>query len=418
MSFQSTFYRSLIYFHAFIAIAEFVLTFTLIITVLHNPELFFKITGPDDEDWELIAEGYRIAIWILFLIGTIRTVIMLAFVFLIIFSISTCLCLSCLLCCREQTASFFTAKSTHRCLSFNCNCPCYRARPTLRFQLKFAYSVIMLCVRVATIVICLTIRHHVTAKSLAIIIGMSFFFLILACLLDYYHYRVWWHYKPQFTDIGFFFEMPTTPLSRKHKRYIPYHLLGDHRTESFGDKTCSAGADCKNRQLEHIFIFHFRGYNPQRRYFDIIRADNPKNLYIGFHQTDPASAVLIAHSDFRISTGPRSTMLGHGIYFARSREGTENKANRRGAFICAEINMGRVLRIRSRERFVYSGKKTWWRKHDTAYYCHPDPKFDEFCVKSPDQILRWIIVIEKRFDRKVENYGLDTEFDDTKCGCF
>ncbi|CAF1251746.1 unnamed protein product [Adineta ricciae] len=307
MSFQSTFYRSLIYFHAIIAIAEFLLTFTLIIAVLHNSEIFFKITGPDDEDWNLIAEGYRIAIWILFLI---------------------------------------------------------------------------------------------------------------ACLLDYYHYRVWWHYKPQFTDIGFFFEMPTTPLSRKHKRYIPYHLLGDHRTESFGDRTCSAGVHCKNRQLEHIFIFHFRGYNPQRRYFDIIRADNPKNLYIGFHQTDPASAVLIAHSDFRISTGSRSTMLGHGIYFARSREGTEKKANRRGAFICAEINMGRVFYIRSHKRSVYSGKKTWWSTHDTAYYCHRDPKFDEFCVKSPNQILRWIIVIEKQFDKKVENYGLDTEFDDTKCGCF
>jgi hypothetical protein len=183
---------------------------------------------------------------------------------------------------------------------------------------------------------------HLTTKSLSVIVAISFLFLVLASLLDYYHYRVWWHYKPHFFGLPLDFVMPTTPLSKKHKRYIPYHLLGDRRTNRVGDKQCSARSDCKNRQLEHIFIFHFQGFTPQPRYFDIPQGENKKNRYIGFHQTDPNSAILIAHSDFMISTTYGSTMIGHGVYFARSRGGTQNKANRKGAFICAEIDMGRV----------------------------------------------------------------------------
>ncbi|CAF0820308.1 unnamed protein product [Adineta steineri] len=87
----------------------------------------------------------------------------------------------------------------------------------------------------------------------------------------------------------------------------------------FGDKACSKGPQCKNRDLEHIFIFHFKGYNPQPRFFDLEQTTPGKNLYIGFHQTDPKSAMLIA----------------------QSREGTERKVNRHGAFICAEIKSRR-----------------------------------------------------------------------------
>ncbi|CAF1480322.1 unnamed protein product, partial [Rotaria sordida] len=207
--------------------------------------------------------------------------------------------------------------------------------------------------------------------------------------------------------------MPTTPLSTKHKRYIPYNLLSDKRTMRFGDKLCSDGPKCQNRRLEHIFIFHFKGYHPQPRYFDIQQTASGKNRYIGFHQTDPGSAMLIAHSDFLISTKYESTMIGHGVYFARSREGTERKANRRGAFICAEIEMGRVLRLEEKERNLYRGKNDWWATHDTAYFCHSDPRLDEFCVKSPTQIVNWIMVIGERFDTKVVAYGLDKEFNDT-----
>jgi hypothetical protein len=267
------------------------------------------------------------------------------------------------------------------------------------------------------IIFCLVVRHSVTIKSLAVIVAISFFFLILTSLLDYYHYRVWWHYKPHFTGLEADFKMPTTPLSTKHKRYIPYHLLGDNRTMRFGDKACLDGSQCQNRHLEHIFIFHFRGFHPQPRYRDLQQTMSGKNRYIGFHQTDPGSAMLIAHSNFRISTKFESTMIGHGVYFARSREGTEGKANRHGAYICAEIDMGRVLELGPEQRDLYRGKNDWWATHDTTYFCHPDPSRDEFCVKSPTQILSWIMVVNEEFDTKVVTYGLDQEFNDTSCGC-
>ncbi|CAF0981003.1 unnamed protein product [Adineta steineri] len=60
--------------------------------------------------------------------------------------------------------------------------------------------------------------------------------------------------------------------------------------------TCSKGSQCKNRHLEHILIFHFKGYNPQPRFFDLEQTMPGKNLYIGFHQTDPKLAMLIAQS--------------------------------------------------------------------------------------------------------------------------
>ena len=41
-----------------------------------------------------------------------------------------------------------------------------------------------------------------------------------------------------------------------------------------------------------------------------------------------------------------------------------------------------------------------------------------FCIKDPDkQIIRWVMVIEKEYDPKVEKLGLHTEFDSTECIC-
>ncbi|CAF4042342.1 unnamed protein product [Adineta steineri] len=121
------------------------------------------------------------------------------------------------------------------------------------------------CVRIAMIAYCLAVQHNITIKSLPHLIEKDF-------------------------------EIPNKPLSSKHKRFIPYTLLGDNRTMRFGDKACSKGPQCKNRDLEHIFIFHFKGYNPQPRFFDLEQTMPGKNLYIGFHQTDPKSAMLIAQS--------------------------------------------------------------------------------------------------------------------------
>lgn len=418
MSCHSCFYRSLFYFHGFIAVCEFIFTFALLVLIVFKkPDLFFDINHPNDHDWETISINYRIAIVVLFLVGAIRTVILFLFLFLLFSTISSCFCLLCISSSRTAIFNLVKSKSTNRFVSFNCNCPCYRPRPRLRFQLQFAFTLLLFCIRLATIVLCLLVKHHITTRSLAVVVAISFFFLIVASLLDYYHYRVWWHYEPQFNGLELGFQMPTTPLSPKHKRFIPYHLLGDYRTKNLGDKPCSDGSQCKIRRLEHILIFHFRGHNPQPRYRDLEQTKQGQSRYIGFHQTDPASAILIAHSNFNISTKYESTMIGHGVYFARSREGTQRKANRHGAYICAEIEMGRVLELNPGQRNLYRGKNDWWVTHDTAYFCHQDPSLDEFCVKSPTQILNWIIVIEKEFDTKVAAYGLHEEFSDARCPC-
>ncbi|CAF0948570.1 unnamed protein product [Adineta ricciae] len=409
---HSCFYRSLVYLHVLIAIFESATTIGLFVLIsITHQELFFKTKHPEDGDLQAVGTINIIIIFVLFLAGAIRTIILLVFVFLVLLMPSVCFCMLCIPHCRNPYCKLLRSRSTNRFLSFNCNCPCYRARPKLRFQMQFILIIFISCIRIAMIIFCFTIQHNIATKSLAVIVAISFFFLIITSLLDFYHYRVWWHYKPILSKTTEHVEIPTAPLSKKHQRFIPYHLLGDNRTTHFGDKACSNNR-CQNRDLEHIFIFHFKGYNPQPRYFDL----DERTRYIGFHQTDPESAIQIAHSDFRISVKHECSMLGHGVYFARSREGTDRKANRQGAFICAEINMGRVLRVNAHERNLYRGKKDWWTTHDSAYFCHPDAAFDEFCIKDPSQILKWIMVIEKN-DSKVELYGLDQEFDDTKCSC-
>ncbi|CAF2883081.1 unnamed protein product [Rotaria sp. Silwood2] len=110
-------------------------------------------------------------------------------------------------------------------------------------------------------------------------------------------------------------------------------------------------------------------------------------------------------------------MLGFGVYFARSIAHTENKARHAGALICAEIRMSRVKEVTRNEIHTVQNSNTWWKDYDTVYFNHQNDDRDEFCIKDPAQILRWVIVVDKNFDTKVEEYGLDTEFEDTKCGC-
>lgn len=88
-----------------------------------------------------------------------------------------------------------------------------------------------------------------------------------------------------------------------------------------------------------------------------------------------------------------------------------------GAYICAEIAVGDVLRLDEHQGNMYRGRNDCWETHDTLYFCHSNPALDEFCVKSPNQILKWIIVITREFDAKMHEYGIYEEFTDTKCMC-
>jgi hypothetical protein len=233
--------------------------------------------------------------------------------------------------------------------------------------------------------------------------------LIVALAIDIYYYRVWWHYRPENDHLS-------TPYSTKHRRYLPYHLLGKNRNQMVLDNEPCKHMKCENRKLEHILIYHHNEYQPQQRWPEI---KNKTDVYIGFHRTSAEAAAKIAHSDILPSRTPPQ-MLGYGIYFARSIKYTEGKARHGltgGGIICANIRMGRVLEVDKTQIAAVCNTDIWHANYDTVYYTEDDEKRDEFCIKSADQILKWVMVIEEQCDPKVRNYGLDTEFSDTRCGC-
>ncbi|CAF1046069.1 unnamed protein product [Didymodactylos carnosus] len=310
-----------------------------------------------------------------------------------------------------------------------------RPRPKLRFQHRLAFLVVCFVLRsVATALYATAPAGDNDSRILAALCGASLAFLFLTLILDLYRYSVWWHYTPQ-NDTHCYCR------SRKHERYIPYHLIGDDRDANMlGDRPCTKEDSCRKTRLDHITVFHSRDYKPQRRWRDV--KDDPDNNhtfrctkcdkkgnkphYIGFHTTTPEAAKSIARSHFRPSW---KGMLGAGVYFARSPAVSMGKANHRGAWIVAEIRMGRVFEI---ERpLIMGGSQTydaekadfvrlsaWHTEYDTCYLVHNEDNRDEFCIKDPaTQIIKWTIVVQKEFDSKVASYGLDTEFDSTECYC-
>jgi hypothetical protein len=217
---------------------------------------------------------------------------------------------------------------------------------------------------------------------------------------------MWWHYRPGSDNIR-------KKYSPKHRRYLPYHLLGNNRNPmTLGNEPCSR-TPCDNRELEHILIYHYSDHRPQQRWPEI---SDQTNIYVGVHRRGANAVIGIAHNGMPLSE-KKPQMLGFGIYFARSIEDTKGKARQTGAIICATIQMGKVRVIEKQDIPSVSDTNAWHQEYDTIYYKHMDPRRDEFCIKSADQIREWVIVIEEECDPKVKDYGIDVEFSDTRCSC-
>jgi hypothetical protein len=311
------------------------------------------------------------------------------------------------------TRFLLCSRPMNRFVAINCNCPFYIPRPRLRFIVRLVFLLFSILLRILAIILYASSKGNDSAGTLlAVVCTLSLIFPVLAILLDVYHYRVWWHYRPSCDQIS------RRTLSRKHVRYIPYHLVGNNRNNMhMGNKPCdSMGPNfkCPKRSLEHLIIFHLDDYKPQERW-GLLPPDEA-TTYVGFHRTKAESAVGIAHSDFRQSMTPPQ-MLGFGVYFARSIAHTEGKARFAGALICAEIRMGRVKEVMYNQLNTVRNSNAWWDDYDTVYYNHENDDRDEFCIKDPAQILRWVIIVDEEHDTKVTEYGLDTEFDDTFCSC-
>ncbi|CAF1112948.1 unnamed protein product [Adineta steineri] len=288
-----------------------------------------------------------------------------------------------------------------------CNCPCYRTRPKLRLISRVVLLVLCVLLRIVASIL----YSQANRPLFFMLCAGSIVFLLVSLAFDYYDYRVWWHYRPSNDNIH-------SRYSSKHRRFLPYHLLGENRNKmTLGNKPCSR-EPCTNRELEHSLIYHYSDHRPQQRWSEI---SNETNIYIGFHRTTGEAAIKISHSDMLSSTKPPQ-MLSFGIYFARSLKDTIGKARygygkSGGAIICAKIRMGQVRVIEKGDIDSVRNTDAWHDVYDTIYYKHVNPTKDEFCIKSADQIREWVMVIRKEYDSKVKDYGIDVEFSNTRCYC-
>ncbi|CAJ1432604.1 unnamed protein product [Effrenium voratum] len=83
------------------------------------------------------------------------------------------------------------------------------------------------------------------------------------------------------------------------------------------------------------------------------RVGNTRVLY---HQTSPAAAETILRSQKMLAGN--SGLAGGGIYFAETKEATNQKAHQRGAFLRATVHLGRVKEVnRSAESTTLSSLK-------------------------------------------------------------
>lgn len=232
--------------------------------------------------------------------------------------------------CCGLLCNMCLSKPNHRCVSLACNCPCYKARPRLRFQVRFILQGIFLLFRIIAIILYASAKNvSVYGAEMAVLCTASVGLLILSMGLDLYQYRTWWHYKPDGLHKHCRILCCRQKFHKAHKRFLPVPLLGKYRNpDTLGDRPCeyTVSGGCPDRSLEHIVSFHAFDFKPLRRF-----QSSTDKTYIGFHQTTAEAAIAISQTGFRISSTPPQ-MLGFGVYFARSFADTENKARSKGKY--------------------------------------------------------------------------------------
>jgi hypothetical protein len=221
-----------------------------------------------------------------------------------------------------------TNSANHRCVTLACNCPCYTARPQLRFYVRFGLLILFIILRAAAIILNMSDTSvGVYGEYMAIVCAASVGLVCIVILLDFYQYRVWWYYRPDGSYKRCRCFCCKQRFHPSHQRFLPVPLLGVHRdTDKIGNRPCKYKQSglCPNLSLEHLVIFHAFDYIPQKRY-----EFGSDSTYIVFHQTKTEHAISIAQTGFRISSTPPQ-MLGFGVYFARSFKDTEGKARMTG----------------------------------------------------------------------------------------
>ena len=249
-------------------------------------------------------------------------------------------------------------------------CDCYYEHPYAVLLTRIGILSVCLLLRFIAFILgaAYTEKHNSgSAIAYTIFAALSFLPSIPIMILEYRHHRRLWNFFPDGNELA--------PRSRRHLQFMSYSIINDQRTSSWRSSLCKRPA-CTSRNLYHILLYH-SGSTQYR--------DN-NHILIGFHQTDQTAAFAISQTGFVKSN---RGMLGPGVYFATCIEHTEFKANHRGAYICARINVGRVRKTKNR----YDPADTA-AGCDTIYFEHPHGS-DEFCVKEANRIEEWIIVVNQ-----------------------
>lgn len=259
-----------------------------------------------------------------------------------------------------------------RLSTFTCfTCDCYYEHPHTVLLTRVAILSLCLFFRFVGFILGATCASHYPPRAIAytVFAALSLPPSIVTMVLEYYHHRRLWHYFPD--------DDALTQRSPKHLQFLPYSIINDQRTSSWHSSSCKRPRPCLSRNLYHILLYH----TGSTRYGD------DAQIMIGFHQTNQAGAFGISKTGFRISD---DGMLGPGVYFATCFEHTEFKANHRGAYICARVNVGNVIKTTSRNPAVNAAIAC-----DTLYFDHRQHGSDEFCVRNSDRIEQWIIVVNQ-----------------------
>jgi hypothetical protein len=272
-------------------------------------------------------------------------------------------------CCSQL---FAWNLSTLTCI----RCECYREHPQFVLITRFSILTGFELIRFAAFILACVCanRYGPTGLGYSIVAAFSLVPGIFLLVGEYlHHHRLWFNYRPDSS------EDKKPDYNPNHVRFLPISLTNDQQTNHWQDSRCNQGQNCLSRNLYHVIMYHSANtsYPPDQT------KDN--QIVVGFHQTSHKSAYSIAKTNLNESP---SGWIGPGIYFATSLNHTEFKANQFGAYICAQVDLGRTKRITDPTSWS-SGKE-----YDTVYYQHPFGA-DEFCVHHAKQIRSWIIVIDQ-----------------------
>jgi hypothetical protein len=222
-------------------------------------------------------------------------------------------------------------------------------------------------------------RYSPRGIAFAVFASISLLPSAFTIFLEYNHYHRLWNYFPDGDA--------KAQRNTHHTQFLPYSIINDQRTSSWGASLCKNDKYCRSRDLIHV-LMHHSGSKQYRR---------DDGTMIGFHRTSPKSAIGISKTGFVVNP-TKSGMLGSGAYFATCIDHTQFKAEHFGTYICALVDPGADLYVTSNRKDAKA-----LANHGTAvYFQHPQNK-DEFCVRTGEQIREWIIVVDQDETRRGTN---------------